>query len=746
MAEMTDEQLLELISRYEKAALGSPVAAGATISTQVSPNAQMTTLEIDRYNALNMYYARPMGNEVENRSQVVIPELRDTIEWIMPQIMRLFVASKQVCRFEPEGPMDVQQAALESAVVNHVFMKENNGFFILHDIFKDALLLRNGYSKIYFEMRKQSNVERYTGLTEDEVAKLVEPENEDDKIEVLEQREYSQPIPPEMIPPQPPPQPGQPPQSAAPTSVQLFDLKIRRATKRGHVCVDCIPPEEMLVSSKARETNLDKVSYSCHKTSMTRSDLISDGYDKTIVNAMTAGRPNWLDMDALARNEVTDQMSVEDPADKAMQDIEVREVTIRCDFDGDGVAELRQVLVGGNKILDNEEIEESPMASCTPIRMPHRHTGISYYDLLADLQVIKTTLFRQGLDNLYLANNTRIGVDWKNCNIDDLLTSRPGGAIRTNGNPASVLMPVEQPSNLVQQVIPALQYVDSLREMRTGVGRDTMGLDADALADVTKGGQLAAMAAAGLKIELVARLLAEGVKDIFTKIHGALIRHQDRELEFELSGKWVKVNPTDWRRRTRVSVNVGLGSGNREEARANIALMGSMQEKLAPFGLVGPQQAYETFKRGAEVLGFENPERFAMDPSSPQYQQHMQRLKSQPQPPAPPVQVAQIKAQSEQATQNAENQRAVMNAQKELITQQQQAASDHAHANRDIAHDAVQQSQDRQVAMAGYDSQQAMVILKGLAQIIASQLKQDPSADAGQIYARDYQEAEAGIR
>lgn len=737
---MTDEQLLDVIATYEKAALGSPTASGATISSMVTPGSQMSTLEIDRYNALNMYFARPLGNEVENRSQVVIPELRDTVEWVMPQIMRLFVAAKNVCRFEPEGANDVQQAQLETEVVNHIFMKENNGFFVLHDYFKDALLLRNGYAKVYFEKQKQTNVERYTGLTEDEVTQLMDGKEEGDEIQILEQREYAQALPPEMIAP---PQPGQPP---APTTVQLFDLKLRRSSDVGKICVDCVPSEEMLISSKARETNLDKLSYSCHKTTATRSDLIADGYDKEIVAKLAAGKPNWLEMDALARNEVVDQQSLEDTSDKSMQDIEVREVNIRVDFDGDGMAELRRVLVAGQKILDNEEMEEVPVASCTPMRMPHRHTGISYYDLLNDLQVIKTTLFRQGLDNLYLANNTRVGVDWKNCNVDDLLTSRPGGVVRTNGNPASVLMPLENPSNLVQQVIPALQYVDSLREMRTGVGRDTMGLDADALADVTKGGQLAAMSAAGLKVELVARLLAEGVKDIFTKIHAAMIRHQDKELEFELSGKWVKVNPSEWRRRSRVTVNVGLGSGTQEQARSNIALMGTMQEKLAPFGLVGPKQAYETFKRGAEILGFENPERFAMDPASPEYQQHQQQMQSQPQPPAPPVQVAQIKAQSEQATQNAETQRTVLQLQKEMKSEQTQLQSDHAHANRDIAHDALQQNQDRQVSMAGYDSAQAMVILKGLAQIIASQLKQDPSADAGAIYAKDYREAEGGIR
>lgn len=785
---MTDEELLALIAQYEKASLGSSVAAGATISTTSFPSNQaMTTLEMDRFSALNMYMARPLGNEVENRSQVVIPELRDTVEWIMPQLMRMFVAAKQICRFEAEGPNDVDQAQLETAVVNHVLMKDNNGFFVLHDYFKDALLLRNGYVKVYWCEEKQTRTERYTGLNQIEVASLL-GDDKDEEVEVLEQREYQRDLPMNLgqvgapapaasaqsqpgggqPPPRPPQQgmsgalmqqgpqtglPMQPPQMSA--SITVFDLKIRRTEKVGKVKVECIPPEEVLVSSRARSNVMDDVPFSMHKTEMTRSELIAEGHPRDIVETLSPGKPNWLDIDALARNQVTDQSSIENPGDRAMQEIEVRECTIKVDADGDGMAEMRRVLVAGDKILENEEIEESPLASCSPIRMPHRHTGISYYDLISDLQIIKTTLFRQGMDNLAIANNMRVGVDWKNVNLDDLLTSRPGGVVRTNGPPSAALFPIETPSNLVQQVIPALQYVDSLREMRTGVGRDTMGLDADALADVTKGGQLAAMSAASLKIELVARLLAEGVKDVFTKIHGAIMRHQDKPLQFELSGKWIEVDPASWRKRSRVAPTVGLGSGNREEARANIMLLGSMQEKVASFGLIGPKQAYETFKSGAEILGFQ-PERFAMDPASPEYAQHQQEMAQNPPPPAPPVQVAQIRAQSEQAKAQGAAQREVLKLQGQLATAQSDAAAAHERSQAEIMHAAIQGNQDRQMEVVGHHADMAgrtmemnnareLALIKAFSTILAAQLKQNATADAGQMLARDVRETEAGL-
>ncbi|MDE2101727.1 MAG: hypothetical protein KGL39_31060 [Patescibacteria group bacterium] len=736
MAEMTEEELLNLIAQHEKAALGSPVAAGATVGTTYYNSAStMTTLEIDRFNALNMYFARPLGNEVENSSSYVSPDLRDTIEWIKPQLMRVFVASGTPCVFDPEGEQDVEQAQVETEAVNHVFMKQNPGYDIIHDYITDGMLLRNGYTKTWLEEKQQTKTENYTGLTQDEVTELL-ADKEDEKVEVLEQREYPVDMPQaSMQALQPPTQPGMPRQPLPPVTV--FDIKLRRTKKVKHIRVACVPPEEMLVAATAQR-NMDECAYACHKTEKPRSDLIDQGYDPDVINSASPGRPNWMEMDALARDVVVDQMSVENPADKSMQALEVRDVAIRVDWDGDGIAELRHVLIVGEKIIENEELEESPFASGVPKRMPHRHTGLSLYDELADIQVIKSELIRQGLNNLRLANNGRTAVDWKNCNLTDLMNSRAGGVVRTNGPPGNVIMPFTHPSNLMEQVLPMIQEVDHWREFRTGVGKDTVGLDADALQNVTKGGQLAGLAAAGLKIEMIARNLAEGLKDTFLKIHALMVRHQDQAMQFQLRGKWVTVNPKDWRERTRVSANVGLGSGTREEARANLMLLEQMQEKIAQMGLIGPKQAYETFVMGAHLLGYEQPERFAMDPSSQEYQQFRQQ---NPPPPNPAVQAAQIRAQAVTTQAQAGVAKAQSQANADIAKAQAQLAHDAQQNHNQMAHDALQGAQDRQVQMAQQDSAMWQTLVRALAPIIAAQLKQDPSVNAGEVLAQDVRSA-----
>ena len=730
--QMSDEELLALIGQYEKSSLGSNVSTGPSVGGSIKPTGQqMTTLEIDRYNALNAYYARPLGNEVEDRSQIVLPELRDTVEWVMPQLMRMFAAGKP-CQFDAESPDDDDQAEIETEVVNHVFMKQNPGFFVLHDFFKDALLLRNGYVNTYWLKERKSSVETYSGLTENELAMLMQTE---DDIEVLEQTEKID-ITMGMLGPQ---------------EQTCFSIKLRRTRQVGRVCVECVPPEEMRVSPQARH-GLDDAPFSEHERKISRSELREMGFDSDVIDSITVAQPSWLDLIELARNEVTDQLGEEEPSDPASQLVTLRTVFIRVDYDGDGIAELRRVMVGGDKILDNDEVEEVSYSYCSPVRMPHRHVGISYYDLLYDLQVIKTTLFRQALDNIYISNNQRVAVNSNMVNVQDLLTSRPGGVIRVSGPVGDNIVPFVQPSNLMQQILPALEYCDLQREMRTGIGKDTMGVDADALQDVTKGGQLAAMSAAAMKVELVARLLAEGVKEVFSKIHKLLMRHQDKPMTLKLTNRWIDVNPGDWRERTQVSVNVGLGSGNREEARANVMLLGQAQKELAQFGLVGPKQAYATFRKMAHLLGEENPTQYAMDPDSQEFQQW--QAQHQPQP-DPHIQVAQIKAQSEmqreqlraqtvQQQTQSQQQQENMRLQSDLMQAQASERSAQLKAQAEIIHASQQGGADRDVQMAQTNSQEFQTVLKVIGQIVASQLKQDAAANAGAMINQDMSEVQRG--
>src|SRR6185312_570445 len=271
--------------------------------------------------------------------------------------------------------------------------------------------------------------------------------------------------------------------------------------------------------------------------------------------------------------------------------------------------------------------------------------------------------------------------------------------------------------------------------------KGTMGLDADELQNVTKGGQLASMSAATLILELIARLLAEGVKGIFLKIHAELMRHQDKPLELEISGKWVQVDPSSWRRRTKVSVNVGLGSGNREELRANVQMLAGAQAALAQMGLVGPKQGYEAFKVMCDALGFQKPERFAMDPNGPEYAAHMQQMAQNPPPVAPQVTVAQIRAQSEAQKQQSEDQRTILKLQSELAQAQAERQQDALKFQQQLSHEALQGHRDREVTVDQTHAQMMSDLMKAYTTIVSSQVKQDPEADASTMFNNDIKDS-----
>lgn len=752
---MSEPDLLALLRSYELAAMGSSVAAGATIATSVYPsNNVLPTLEVDRFNAINKYLARPQGDEIENRSQVVMPVLRDTIHWMMPQLMRMFVGCKYVCRFDAENEQDEAQAELETAYVHHVFMRENEGFMVLHDFFHDALLMRNGYVQVESQEEEYVTEEGYKGLDQIELAALLE-DKDDEKLEVLSQREYLQ----DVHLPMPAGSLQQAPMVAVPQLIlkrKCFDIRIRRSGKRRCIKVTCLPPEEMRITPRATE-GVEGVVYTCHVTTGTRSDLISQGFERDLVESAQMGKPDWMEMDALARAQTVDQLSIENPSDRAMQEVEVRRAIVKVDFDGDGLAELRRVLVIGQNIAENEIIEETPYVSCEGLRMPHRHTGMNIDDLVGDLQVLSTQVWRGAIDNFRLSQNVSVAVDFRRANLADTMSTRPGRVIRGDGPPDTWLKVVEMPSDLTAQSIPALQYIDQLRSNRTGIGKGTMGLDPDELQNVTKGGQLAAMSAQTLILEHIARHLAEGVKGVFLKIHGAILRDQNKPLQFELSGKWQEIDPTTWRRRTKVSVNVGLGSGNSEERRANSMLLAQIMQAAGTAGLVGPKQVFEAARYGIEGLGITTPERYIMNPDSPEFAQHMQQMQQMQAaaPPAPQVQAAKIKAQTELIKQQAENSREQESEQKQMfegrlqmmheaIQAQQEQQHDAGQNASQQTHDATQGHREREIALDTNHLQLVETIIKALSPILTQQLK-GSQENAGQVLAEDTEAAEQGM-
>ena len=151
-------------------------------------------------------------------------------------------------------------------------------------------------------------------------------------------------------------------------------------------------------------------------------------------------------------------------------------------MDKDGIAELHRVCYASNQILSSEVCDYVPFHSVCPFPIPHKFFGQSLADRATDLQLIKSTITRQMLDNLYLTNNYRVGAVEGQVNLDDLLTSTAGGVVRIKNPNALVPLAVQSSAG---QSFPMLEYLDTVQAKRSGVSEASQGLDPNILQNVT---------------------------------------------------------------------------------------------------------------------------------------------------------------------------------------------------------------------------------------------------------------------
>lgn len=625
-----------------------------------------TKLSNSRLQAMKYYLGDPVGNlappEAEGRSAVISMDVADTIEWILPSLLRIFTSGDKAVEFAPRKIEDAQGAQQATDWANYVFTVQNNGFLILHDFFKDALLQKLGVVKSWWDDSKDITTEEYTGLTPDELTVMLQ----DGEVEVIQQTARMDDSP------QPPAQGGGMPTASAapPASPMVYDVKVKRTAKTAHTCIENVPPEEFLFSRKARSP--DRI-FSCHhRVLRTVTELREAGYKNTDRLENDDGGAEFS-QEAIERASDTNEFiygsQFLQPADPTMRFVWITESYLQVDWNGDGLAEWRKVVKSGKVLLSNDEIEEHPFSMITPIKMPHKLVGRSIADLLMDLQDIKTALLRQFIDNMYLRNNGRTYVDEnQNVNIDDLLDNRVGGIVRGKG--PNGITPIITPE-LSPQSFNLLEYLDQIKEGRTGVNSTFQGLDADTL-NKTATGVNQLVSAAQSRIELIARIFAEtGVKDIFRKILKNSAKYQDKAQVVRLTNGFVTVDPRAWKTQYDIIVNVGLGTGNKDQIAAHVMGIMQIQEKALEGGLpiCGPKEVYNAAAKFAVNTGFKNPDEFFIDPES---QQGQQLAAAAQQKPDPKMAEVQAKTQYEQQKLGFEGQKFTA----EMQAKQQEQAGD----------------------------------------------------------------------
>jgi hypothetical protein len=647
-----------------------------------------TTLQ--RQRSLEYYMREPYGNEVEGRSQVVTSQVADSVDGALPQLMKVFTQSNNAVVFEPVNEGDGEKAEQATSYINHIFYKDNNGVELLHDMMWDALCQKVGILKCYWDDKKDVTKEKYHNLTEDELAMLMQ----DEEVEVIEQEVMEEVVEQE---PQPSIDPmtgqpmmdemGMPMMMEVPPIVNVYyNVKVARTKDYSKVKIESVAPEEFLIDKEA--INIEDADFVAQRSLVTRSDLIAMGYDKDVVETLSTGDTLDFTPERVARySNGEEPFNTNNSDDESMERVEYFECYVRTDLDGDGIAERHRVCYADNKVLMHEECDYQPFHSICPFPIPHKFFGESLADRTMDLQLIQSTITRQMLDNLYLTNNYRVGAVEGQVNLDDLLTSTAGGVIRIKNPNALVPMTVQSSAG---QSFPMLEYLDDVQAKRTGISEASQGLDPNILQNVTATAVAAMSAAAGGKIELIARIFADtGITTLMRGILQLVCKYQDKERIIKVNNKFVQMNPREWDSEYNVTVNVGLGTGSKQEQLGVMQMVLDKQEQmLKEYGLGNPlvtlKQYRDTLAKFVNMAGFKDESGFIKDITQEQSDQLAQQQAENPQtdPNTEAAKIlaqvekekAEMKMQSDMAKLELEKQELELKVEREMLELQQKQA------------------------------------------------------------------------
>jgi hypothetical protein len=584
------------------------------------------------------YRGDPFGNEEDGRSQVVAMEVRDTVSAMMPSLMKVFFSSENVVEYVPRGPEDVAGAQQATDYANYIFSADNNGFMTTYALFKDSLVRKCGIAKYWWEENEEVKIEEYSGL-DDQTVQILMQEDAEVKI-VVSYPDASIP----MQPPQPDPMTGLPMQMPQP---MLHDVQIKRNTKDGRIRIMAVPPEELVLDRRAR--SFDDAGIIAHRQMATVSDLIGMGYDQDEIEENISSTDLDSNDEYLARQPLSTTMGAGDSLNPMQRRVLYIEAYMRVDFDGDGIPELRKIccMGSGYTMVRNLPASYIPFVDfpCDPEPHTSPLEAMSIFDITHDIQEIKSEIMRNTLDSLAQSIHPRTAVVEGQVNIDDVLNNETGAIIRMRA--PGMVQPFSSPF-VGQAAFPMLDYMDQMREDRTGMSKAAMGLDPDALQSTTKAAVAATVSASSQRLELQARILAEGMKKLFKGILYLMTTHQDKPRMVRLRNEWVQIDPRAWNANMDVNVNIGLGNGDMGERMQGLTMIAGKQEQIMQqFGLgnpvVTPAMYIRTIQKIVELSGFKDassyfqalPADFQMPQSTPK--------------PTPEEVLAQVQAQSIQA-------------------------------------------------------------------------------------------------
>ncbi|MDW9587507.1 phage portal protein [Sinorhizobium meliloti] len=622
-------------------------------------------LSVDRIKAMEYYDGEMKDTPADaNRSKVVSRDVRSAIKKVLPSLIRTILGNDKVVEYQPVNEGDEAAAEQATDYINYVVFPESDGYDAVQDAAHDALKLRNGIIRWWYDKKRKVQVSKHTGLEEQALVQLVA----DDDVEVLEQEQYEEQI--------------DTPQGPQP--VTLYNVKIRRVSEYGCTKLAAVPLEEFLIHPDA--ISIDDSPITGMKTRLRRSDLVEMGYDREKVDSFPASGSD-IEEEEEEFTRRRDAFDENDSIGKALQEVDYYELYVKIDADDDGIAELRRMVFAGGlaevNLLEDEEWDEVPFADLIVERRPHQREGNSVTDDMAEIQRVKTVLMRQTLDNLYWQNNQQpIVQEGVIQNPESVLNPKFGQPIRVaQGIDVRGAVGYNTVPFVAEQSFGMLAYMDQEATDRTGISDASSGMAPDALQNMTAKASSMIEAAGIGQTELMVRTFSQGLKRVFQGLLRLVIKHQDKPRMVRLRNQWVTFDPRQWNAEMDCTVNTGLGAGTRERDMMMMQVVGAQQEKLlAAYGpvnnpYVSAENIWNSVSRGVEAAGLRTPDLYFTKPTTEQIDQLQ---KAQANKPDPDMEKVKIKAQ-------ADTQKAQLDAQLQREKMQQEAQLETQRINQEMA-------------------------------------------------------------
>jgi hypothetical protein len=292
--------------RMSDAELSAAVGARMSVTGAIT---QVQSISNDRAKALRYYRGEPLGIEVAGRSQVVSRDVQETVDGLMPSLIKVFASGPPV-EFRPRQQQHESASEEATNLCNHVWNVANPGFLNYSTWFKDALLQRLGTVKVYWDPTEQSTTEKARMLTDVEFEML---QNAPD-VTVVEAESYEVDEFPGM---------------------RFYDVEFRVVRQPGKICIDPIPPENFLFDYWAR--NLESARILGDMWEYTVTELIDQGYDRDLIEQIPTGSVGEFSMDRIARFDQKGSLGWmnETDQDPASAKKWVYEVYMPLDYDGE---------------------------------------------------------------------------------------------------------------------------------------------------------------------------------------------------------------------------------------------------------------------------------------------------------------------------------------------------------------------------------------------------------------------------